>query len=78
MMFFSLPVSQSNLSAQYKINHKYMGVTYDETKEVVIMDQQYIVCQHANRQFCRINAPFQPLMNPASCIAALYAKMTKQ
>ena len=26
------------------------------------------------RQFCRINAPFQPLTNPPSCIKALYAK----
>ena len=38
------------------------------------MDQQYIACQHANGQFCRINAPFQPLTNPPSCITALSAK----
>ena len=37
------------------------------------MDQQYRACQHADRQFCRINAPFQPLTNPPSCITALYA-----
>ena len=36
---FSLPVPHSNLSALYKINHKYIGVTYDETKAVTIMDQ---------------------------------------
>ena len=36
---FNLPVS-----AQYKINHMYIGVTYDETKAVAIMDQQYIAC----------------------------------
>ena len=35
---FSLPVLHSNLSVQYKINHKYMGVTYDETKAVAIID----------------------------------------
>ena len=65
---FSLPVPHSNLSAQYKINHKYIGVTYDEAKVVAIRDQ------YANRQFCRINTPFKPLINPPSCITALYAK----
>ena len=45
---FNLPVPHSNLSAQYKIIHRYIGVTYDETKAVAIMDQQYIACQHAN------------------------------
>ena len=38
---FSLPVPQSNLSAQYKMNHMYIGVTYDEMKAVAIMNQQY-------------------------------------
>ena len=38
------------------------------------MDQQYMCYQHANEEFCRINAPFQPLMSPPSCITALYAK----
>ena len=47
----NLPVPHSNLSAQYKMNHRYIGVTYDETKAVAIMDQQYIACQHANEQF---------------------------
>ena len=32
------------------------------------------MCQKANRQFCSINAPFQPLANPPSCITAIYAK----
>ena len=43
---FNLPVLHSSLSAQNKINHRYIGVTYDETKEVAITDQQYIACQH--------------------------------
>ena len=43
-------------------------------KAVAIIDEQYIACQHANGQFCRINAPFQPLTNPPSCITAVYAK----
>ena len=75
---FSLPVPHSNLSAQYKINHKYIEVTYDEAKAITITDQQYKACQNASRQFCRINAPFQPLTNPPSCITVLYAKTTKQ
>ena len=36
---FSVLVSHSNLSAQYKIDHMYIGVTYDETKAVAILDQ---------------------------------------
>ena len=51
-----------------------LGVTYDETKAVVIMDQQYIACQHADGQFCRINARSQPLTNLPLCITALYTK----
>ena len=38
---FSLPVPHSNLSAQYKIIHKYIGVKYDETKAVSITNLQY-------------------------------------
>ena len=70
---FNLPVPYSNLCAQYKIYNRYIGVTYDETKVTAITDQQYIACQHANGQFCRINAPFQLLTNQPSCIIALYA-----
>ena len=75
---FNLPVLHSNLSIQCKMNQRYIGVTYDETKAVAITDQQYIAYQHANRQLCRINVPFQPLIYPPSCMTALYAKMTKQ
>ena len=49
-------------------------MTYDETKAVATKDLQYRACQHANRQFCRMDAPFQPLTNLPSCITALYAK----
>ena len=37
---------------------------------------QFQACQEANGQFCSITTPFQPLANPPSCIAALYAKST--
>ena len=45
---FGIPVLHSSLSAQYKINYKYIGVTYDETKVDAIMDQWYRACQHAD------------------------------
>ena len=35
---------------------------------------QFLTCQQANGQFCHISTPFQPLANPPTCIAALYAK----
>ena len=52
----------------------YLGITYDGTKAVEISEQQFSACQKANRQFCSINAPFQPLANPPSCTTAIYAK----
>ena len=41
---------------------------------VEILEQQFLTCQQANRQFCSIDTPLQPLVNPPSCIAAIYAK----
>ena len=35
---------------------------------------QFEVCKQANGQFCHISMPFQPLANPPTCIAVLYAK----
>ena len=37
---------------------------------------QFQAFQEVNSQFCSITTPFQPLANPPSCIAALYAKST--
>ena len=68
MKFSVYPVPHSNLSALYKINHNYIRVTYDKTKVVAITGStvhSLSTCQHG--QFCRINAPFQPLTNPPSC-----------
>ena len=48
---FNLNVLHRNLLAQYKITYRYIGVTYDGTKAVAIMNQQYIACQNANGQF---------------------------
>ena len=41
---------------------------------VELSTTQFLSCQDANGQFCSITTPFQPLANPPSCIAALYAK----
>ena len=41
---------------------------------VELSTTQFQACQDANGQFCSITTPFQPLANPPSCIAALYAK----
>ena len=43
-------------------------------KAVELSPTQFQACQHANGQFCSITTPFQPLANPPTCIAALYAK----
>ena len=44
------------------------------TKAVEILEEQFNTCQKANRQFCSLNTPLQPLVNLPTCIAALYAK----
>ena len=71
---FNLPVPHGDVSAQYKINNKYIGVTYDEMQAAMITKQQYSTCLHSNQQFCKIEVPFQALTNQPSCIAALYTK----
>ena len=43
---------------------------------VEISQPQFSICQAANRQFCNIYTPLQPLANPPSCITALYIKNT--
>ena len=71
---FNLVVPHRNLSAIYNIGSKYLGIIYDKTKAVEILEQQFSTCQKANGQFCSINAPVQPLANPASCITAICTK----
>ena len=43
---------------------------------VELSTTQFQACQDTNTQFFSITTPFQPLANPPSCIAALYAKGT--
>ena len=71
---FNLIIPHRNLSAHYDKDNKYLGISWDETKAVEILEQQFITCQQEIRQFCSINAPLQPLANPPSCIAAIYTK----
>ena len=70
----TLDIPHGNYTTPYGISTQYLGITQDETMAVEISPQQFKICQEANGQFCTIQTPFQPLANPPSCIAALYAK----
>ena len=41
---------------------------------VMITEQQYPTCLHANWQICKIDTPFQVFTNQPSCIASSYTK----
>ena len=72
----TLVIPQGNYSACYDIDTKYLGITKDAIMAVELSTTQFWVCWEANSQFCSITTPLQPLANPPSCIAALYAKST--
>ena len=72
----TLSIPHGNYSAHYDIDTKYLGITKDVAMAVELSTTQFWVCQEANGQFCSITTPFQPLANPPSSIAALYAKST--
>ena len=69
-------IPQGNYSAHYDVDTKYLGVTKDATMPVELSTTRFQACQEANGQFCSITTSFQPLGNPPSCIAAVYAKNT--
>ena len=71
---FTLDILHGNYSAHYDINTRYFRVTTDATMGLELSTAQFQTCQQANGQFCHISTPFQPLANPPTCIAALYAK----
>ena len=71
---FTLNIPHGNYSAHYDINTRYFGVTKDATMGLEFSTAQFQTCQQANGQFCHISTPFQPLANPPTCIATLYAK----
>ena len=70
----TVDIPHRNYSAHYDVHTKYFGVTKDTTMAVELSTTQFETCQEANGQFCSITTPLQPLANPPSCIAALYAK----
>ena len=72
----TLDIPQGNYSACYDVDTKYLGITKDATMAVELSTIQFQACQEANGQFCGITTPFQPLVNPPSCVIALYAKST--
>ena len=43
-----------------------------------IPEEQFKLCKGANRQFCPLSMPLQPLTNSPSCVAALYTKNSKE
>ena len=71
---FTLNIPHGNYSVHYDINTRYFGVTKDATMGLEHSTTQFQTCQQANGQFCYISTPFQPLANPPTCIAAVYAK----
>ena len=71
---FTLDIPHRNYSACYDINTTYFGVTKDATMGLELFTAQFQTCQQANGQFFHISTPFQPLANPPTCIATLYAK----
>ena len=70
----TLDIPHGNYSAHYDVQTKYFGVTKDVIMAVELSTTQFQACQHANGQFCSIPTPFQLLVNPTTCIAALYVK----
>ena len=72
----TLSIPHGNFSAHYDINTKYLGITKDATIAVELSTTLFCICWEANSQFCNITTPFQPLANPPSCVAALYARST--
>ena len=71
---FNLLIPKGNPTACYDRNTKYLEISCDETKATEILEQQFTTSQQANRWFCHIDAPLQPLANPPSFITAIYAK----
>ena len=76
---FNLPVPHGGMSARYKVNGKYIGITYDKKKQAVVnTEQQYWICLHTNGPFWKVNVPFQTLTNPLTCTGALNAKNNRE
>ena len=75
---FNLWVPQGDMLGRYKIHDKYIAIAYDKTQTIVITEQQYSTCLHADGQFCTVDMPFQALTNAPTCTVALYSKNNKE
>ena len=71
---FTLHIPHGNFSAGYDIDTKYLGITSDETMAMALSTSQFKACQEANGQFCSMSTSLQPLVNPLTCVSALYVK----
>ena len=74
----NLPVPVGNYLMRYTMDTKYLGVTYDRTKAMDILEEQFKLCKEANGQFCLLSMPLQPLTNLPLCVAALYTKNSRE
>ena len=54
---FKLLMQKGNFSAWYDIDTKYLGISYDETKAIEILQQQFTTYQWPIGKFCNIDAP---------------------
>ena len=71
---FHLGIPHRNFSACYNIHNRYLGIMYDETKAVEILEEQFNTGQKANRQFCSLNTPLQPITNPTNMDSSFICK----
>ena len=71
---FTLDIPHRELLNPLWCEHQILWSHQNATMAVELSTTQFQACQQANGQFCCISTPFQPLANPPTCIAALYAK----
>ena len=75
---FNLVIPHRNLQACFNIDSNYLGITYDETKAVEILEQQFSTCQQANGQFCSIIKHLSYHLPIHPHVSQLYMQRTKQ
>ena len=64
--------SYYSLMYLYRIMHS--NLKYMKSSIYLYLTEIFGTCQKANRQYCSLNTPLQPLTNPQTCIAVLYTK----
>ena len=71
---FNLVIPHRNFSAHYNINSKYLGITYDETKQWRFQNNSSVHVKGLMDSFAVLTPPLQPLANTPSCITVIYTK----